>query len=180
MAKTILLLRHAKSSWRNPGLGDFDRPLNQRGSEAAPRMGRYMKQQGLVPDLVLCSAACRALQTWDLVAEALDAGSSDADIQVKRLRSLYLASPMRLLDALRRAPDEADSLLLIGHNPGMERLAARLSGAGSRPEALARLEAKFPTGALAELQSEAATWSDLTERSAKLTRFVVPRELPAC
>lgn len=172
MAKTILLLRHAKSSWSSPGLQDFDRPLNQRGREAAPRMGRYMKEQGLVPDVVLCSAACRALQTWELVAESLD-----ADCQVKQLRGLYLASAKQLLDALRRTPDLADSVLLIGHNPGMERLASALSGSGSDPEALARLGEKFPTSALTELRFEAESWRDLAEGSGKLIRFVIPREL---
>ena len=172
MAKTILLLRHAKSSWSDPGLQDFDRPLNQRGREAAPRMGRYMKEQGLVPDLVLCSAACRALQTWELVAEALD-----SNCQVKQLRGLYLASAKQLLDALRRAPDEAGCVLLIGHNPGMERLASSLSGPGSNPEALARLGEKFPTSALAEFQFDVAKWIDLSERNGSLTRFVMPRDL---
>jgi phosphohistidine phosphatase len=172
MAKKVLLLRHAKSSWRNPGQQDFDRPLNQRGREAAARMGRYMTEQGLVPDFVLCSAACRALQTWELVAESLD-----ADCQVKQLRGLYLASAKQLLDALRRAPDEADCVLLIGHNPGMERLASSLSGPGSDPEALDRLGQKYPTSALAELQFDVAKWIDLSERSGRLTRFVVPCEL---
>lgn len=177
MAKTVLLLRHAKSSWSDPGLGDFDRPLNERGSDAAPRMGRYMKEHGLVPDLVLCSAACRALQTWELVAEALDADSLGVNCQVKQLRSLYLASPRQLLEAIRRAPHDAERVLLIAHNPGMERLAGLLSGPGSAPEALTRLGEEFPTGALAELRIEAAKWSDLTERGAKLMRFVVPRQL---
>ena len=172
MKRQLLLLRHAKSSWADPGLGDFDRPLNRRGRGAAPLMADFLAAKGLRPDLVLCSAAVRTRQTWASMAPKLG-----EDIPVKVLKSLYLAPPSRLLAAVRRAPDEAARLLVLGHNPGLERLAAELCGPGSDPKALATLAAKFPTCALAEIRFEAESWSELPEDGGRLEQFVVPREL---
>ena len=170
--RTLLLLRHAKSSWDDPGLADFDRPLAPRGRRAAPVMAAYLMKQSLQPDLVLCSPAVRARQTWAMVAEGL--GGS---IEVKELQSLYLGAPSRLLEAVRRVPNTASTVLLIGHNPGMEDLAQALAGPGSKPKALAKLEAKFPTAALAEIRFDAASWKDLALGSGRLRRLVWPKDL---
>lgn len=170
--KTLLLLRHAKSSWDDPSLDDFDRPLAARGEQAAPLMANYLKQKGLRPDLVLLSPAARARQTWDLVARSLGDG-----IEVKQLQGLYLGAPSRLLDAVRRAPDEAACVMLVGHNPGMEHLAMVLAGSSSKPKALAKLYDKFPTAALAELTFEAESWKELARGTGRLKRLVRPREL---
>ena len=97
--KTVLLLRHAKSSWNHPSLGDFDRPLAPRGRKAAPRIARFMRAEGLIPDVVFCSAALRALETWALVAPGLD-----ADVPLETLRDLYHGTPGQLP---RRAPRRA-------------------------------------------------------------------------
>ena len=167
----LLLLRHAKSDWSNPGLGDFDRPLNKRGRKAAPLMGRYLRAEGLMPDLVLCSAARRAQETWELVAAELR-----TEVPVKTLRSLYLAPPSRLMATLLRVPDAPQRVLLIGHNPGMEHLAALLTGGGD-PAARSRLLEKFPTAALALLRLEGAAWDALAPGGAVLERFVRPRDL---
>lgn len=169
--KTLYLLRHAKSDWSEGGMDDFDRPLAKRGRDAAPAMGRFMKSKKLVPDLVLCSAAARAKETWDLVGRELGAGP-----QVKVLKGLYMASPGRLLGALRKVPAGAKTVMLVGHNPGMEDLADRLVGSGAR-KAIARLAVKYPTGALAVIHFKEDSWADLAEGSGKLARFMRPKDL---
>ena len=170
--KTLLLLRHAKSSWDDPSLADFDRPLAARGQKAAPVMADYLKRKGLRPDFVLLSPAARARETWALVARELG-----EPIEVKELRSLYLGVPSRLLDAVRRAPNRAARVMLIGHNPGMEHLAMVLAGPASKPKALAKLHTKFPTAALAEIEFEAESWKDLARGSGRLKRLVWPKDL---
>lgn len=172
MTRRLLLLRHAKSSWDDLSLDDFDRPLAPRGIKAVPRMAAYLKKKGLVPDLVLCSSAVRARETWQLVAEMLDGAP-----EVKFLRGLYLAPPSRLLQALQRAPKGAGTVMLVAHNPGMEHLAADLAGPGSKEKALKRLHAKFPTAALAEITFEAESWSGIGRGWGRLRRLVVPKDL---
>ena len=170
--RTLLLLRHAKSSRDDPGLEDFDRPLAPRGEKAAPLMASYLKKQGLLPDLVLCSPATRARQTWSLVARSLG-----DKIAVNELRGLYLSPPGRLLEAVRRAPDAASCVMLVGHNPGMEHLAMALAGPSSDPTALAKLRAKFPTAALAEIEFDASAWRDIGHGAGRLKRFIRPKDL---
>ena len=170
--KTLLLLRHAKSSWDDPRLEDFDRPLAPRGRRAAPAMADYLKKKGLRPDFALCSPAARARQTWALVADGLGGGA-----ETKELRSLYLGGPSRLLEAIRRIPDRAGCAMLIGHNPGMEHLAMSLAGPGSKAKALAKLRTKFPTAALAELAFDVDSWRDLAGGKGCLRRLVWPRDL---
>ena len=177
--KRLLLLRHAKSSWKSQGLLDFDRPLNKRGRGAAPAMGRYLAAEGLAPDGVLCSAARRAEETWELVSDALFAAGCPAPRCVKHYRSLYLASPARMLETIRRQPAGLSTLLLIAHNPGTANLAARLAGKGSEREALARLAEGYPTAALAELSFAGDDWRGLEFAGAKLMRLVTPRALEA-
>jgi len=168
--RTLYLLRHAKSSWASPLLDDFERPLNKRGREAAPQVGRLLRRRGLLPDLVLCSAARRAMETWELAGHAIG-----RNLPVKVYRGLYLASAAKILDIIRRASDETGSLLVVGHNPGMERCALQLAGPGSDPEALADLQAKYPTAAVSVLEVDAERWRDLDFGAARLTGFLKPR-----
>ncbi len=168
---TLMLLRHAKSDWSDLTLADFDRPLNKRGRRAAPLIGRYLRKQDLLPDLVLCSGARRARQTWDLVSAELR-----SEAPVKFLRSLYLAPPSRLLATLQRQPEEVERLMMIGHNPGMENLAAHLAGAGSA-KLRARMQEKFPTATLAVFGFTARTWGAVAAGGGELQRFVVARDL---
>jgi len=169
----LLLLRHAKSDWKDRRLDDFDRPLAPRGRQAAPLMARYLSDQGLQPDLVLCSSARRARETLDLVLTALASAP-----EISYLKTLYLAPPSRLLAALRRQSPECGRILLIGHNPGLHHLALALARdpagrlAGTAAQALAE---KFPTAALARFQVPA--WPVLGEQPATLTEFVRPRDL---
>ena len=169
--RTLLLLRHAKSSWDQPGVADVERPLAARGRKAAPLIARYLKQQRLVPDLVLCSHALRVRETWELMTPALGGA-----VACKTLRSLYAAPPSRLLEPLRRVADEVRILMVIGHNPGLGALAASLAGAGPK-KALERVRTKFPTGGLVVLTFEIEHWAELAAGGGRLEDFVGPKDL---
>lgn len=164
----LLLLRHAKSDWKDASLDDFDRPLAPRGRRAAPVMGEYLRDHGLEPDLVLCSTARRAVETLKLLLTALASAP-----QISYLKSLYLAPPSRILAALRRQEPHFQRVLLIGHNPGLERLALDL--AGQEGAAARRMAEKFPTAALARFRVPA--WDNLGREPAVLVEFVRPRDL---
>lgn len=170
MAKTLLLLRHAKSSRDDAALSDFDRPLAGRGREAAPRMGHEMARRGWLPDIALVSSSVRTRQTWALVAPELP-----RDIPVSFDETIYEAPAARILAAIGAVPDGVATLLVVGHNPGFETLAALLAGPGSRPEALERMGTKFPTAALARLSFD-GDWADLGSGRAALADFLTPRD----
>jgi phosphohistidine phosphatase len=169
--RRLLLLRHAKSSWDTPGLADLERPLAPRGRQTAPLMAQLMAKRRWVPDLVLCSQAERVRETWQLMAPLLG-----AQIPSKTLRTIYPGAPSRLLMTLRRAPDEARTLLLIGHNPGLGSFATSLCGAGSR-KAIERLSTKFPTAGLAVIDFDAEHWSEVAGGAGRLEAFVRPKDL---
>lgn len=170
--RTLMLLRHAKSSWDDPGLDDFDRPLAPRGQEAAPRVGRHLREAGLRPDLVLCSPAVRARQTWELV------GGELGEVEVSFRDELYLASPARMLEVAAAVTRDVTRLMLVGHNPGMEVLAGRLVGDGPK-ELRKRMEKKFPTSAVALIDFEADDWGSIRERAGQLAGFVRPKDVVA-
>jgi phosphohistidine phosphatase len=167
-ARRLMLLRHAKSAWPE-GVADHRRPLAERGRKAAPAIGAYMAEQGLVPDLALVSTARRAQETWEQVAEALPRG-----IDVRDAVGIYDVSAMAILGVIRGAEPSARNLLLVGHNPGMEELALMLAGEG---EALPRLREKFPTAGLAVIDFDAGQWSEIEPGSGRLVQFVTPRML---
>jgi phosphohistidine phosphatase len=170
--KALYLLRHAKSSWADGSLPDHDRPLAPRGEKATNTLARYIAEERIAPALVLCSTAARARQTLDGVAAALG-----DDVEVWHEGALYGASAHELVKRLRRLQPTVPSVMIVGHNPGLEDLALELIGDGDA-SALARLHAKFPTGALATLVVP-GTWKALAPGRATLTAFVVPRDLPA-
>jgi len=167
--KTLLLLRHAKSSWSNPSLQDFDRPLNARGETAAGGIGGWLQESGQVPELVLSSTARRAAETWAGVAEALEDPP-----EVRWDPSLYLAEPDHLLDRIRALPASVGSAMLVGHNPGMEDLARSLARKGD-PAALHNLRVKYPTGGLAIITFDVDRWQDVAPRTGRLELFRTPR-----
>jgi phosphohistidine phosphatase len=167
--KTLTLLRHAKSSWDDPVARDFDRPLNGKGKRAAALMGRHMKSLGLVFDHVAASPAVRVTETLEQVGVAY--GSDLAPDWDKRL---YLASASTLLDIVRELPVDADRVLIVGHNPGLEELVLLLSSDGGRMRT--DVEEKFPTASLAVLEV-GERWAEAAPGSATLTRFVRPRDL---
>ena len=170
MPKTVLLLRHAKSSREDPELADFDRPLTGRGRRDAPRMGSWMREAGLKPDLVLCSDAKRARQTWAGLSETLGCAAP-----VLFERGLYMASAKALCRRLQRLAGAVGSVLVIGHNPGLEEVAQAL--ADGKGEALERLQRKFPTAALARLEFEIADWARLEPGTGRLSLFMTPGHL---
>ncbi|HLS68162.1 MAG TPA: histidine phosphatase family protein [Kiloniellales bacterium] len=169
--RQLLLYRHAKSAWDDPALDDLDRPLAPRGRRAAVRMARAMAQEGWLPQRAMVSPAERCRQTWALGFSPLP------DVPQAILeRELYLAPPARLLEIVRRTPEGVRSLLLLGHNPGLQSFALKLAGAGSEPEACRRLAEKFPTAAVAVLEFE-SEWQGLSWAAARLTHFLRPRDL---
>jgi phosphohistidine phosphatase len=169
----LLLLRHAKSAWKDAAVSDHERPLNRRGREAASAMGRYLFAEGLIPDLALVSSARRTQESWTLLIAAWPQPPSPSKV----LRGLYLATAGQILVQVRRTPATVRRLLVLGHNPGLESLARALAGAGSDGAELRRLEQKFPTGALACFDCPADDWSALEKDGARLSRFVTPRAL---
>jgi phosphohistidine phosphatase len=161
--KTLLLLRHAKSSWNNAMLSDHDRPLNDRGLQDAPRMGRLLHSEDLVPDLIISSTARRAADTADAVALA---AGYEGDITYTG--RLYHAEPETYLALAAKLDDAVDRVLMIGHNPGLEELVEDLSGHAER----------MPTAALATFQIDINTWRDLSaEAPFTLTQVWVPKAL---
>jgi len=164
----LYIVRHAKSSWKTDGLDDFHRPINGRGRKAAPTMGHYMQQHGIQPDLILCSAAIRARETLELILTALD---DEPRIEIEE--DLYLASAGTLLERLRRLGDGPDSVMMIGHNPGLHDLALSMAVPGGEQVPAE----KYPTAALTELNFEGQSWADIGPHTGDLVRFVTPRSL---
>ncbi len=161
--KTLLLMRHAKSSWKQPGLTDRERPLNRRGRRDAPKMGHLLRKEDLVPQYILSSTALRARLTAEAVAEA-----SGCDGEILFLDGLYGAEPQDYVDALHLIPDGVDPVLVIGHNPGMEDLLELLTDQRER----------LPTAAVVHLRLPIERWADLTHQTeAEWVHTWRPREL---
>jgi phosphohistidine phosphatase SixA len=168
--KRVYLLRHAKSSWKDTALADHDRPLAGRGRQAAQAMCDHLRAQGIDPELVRCSTARRARETLAWVEPAL--GRREVRVE----RALYGASADALIARLRQLPSELESVLVIGHNPGLQELALEL--ARPRPERHV-LASKFPTAALATLELPIDNWRELGPGTAELAALVRPRDLIA-
>ncbi|QCK88905.1 histidine phosphatase family protein [Phreatobacter aquaticus] len=168
--RRLILLRHTKSDWP-AGLADHDRPLNPRGRRAAALMGELLVARGYIPDRVLVSTAKRTEETWALARAGhpeLIAGTPEPWI--------YEALP-RVLDYLvARMPDSVQTLLLVGHNPGIEDFALDLASEGHEA-GRRRMSLKYPTGGLAVIDCAIDHWSDLASGSGRLIDFVVPRDL---
>ncbi len=166
MTKTLLIMRHAKSSWAEAGVRDFDRPLNERGLRDAPRMGQLARRRGYVPDLIFSSTAKRAATTAELFIE-LCAGVTEA--QHNRLDDLYHASPVVYLDVLAGIEDpDVNIAMVIGHNPGLEALVHQISGQYQL----------MPTAAIAVMQWQINDWKDILDfTAAKLIHLWRPKEV---
>jgi phosphohistidine phosphatase len=170
VTRRLHLLRHAKSSWAEPGLSDRERPLAPRGRRAVDALRRHFADIALPVDLVLCSPARRTRETWAGVAAGLV-----GEPRVEFVDEIYGAAGRELLTLVREADPVAESLLVIGHNPGFEHLANTLAGDGD-PAALELLRDGYPTGGFATLSFD-APWSDVRSGSGELTAFVRPRDL---
>lgn len=161
--KTLLLMRHAKSSWKDTELSDIDRPLSKRGKQDAPFMGAVLKEKELVPQLILSSTAVRARQTAELLTAACNFGGD-----IRYLDSFYLAEPSAYLHGLTDLPDVLERVMVIGHNPGLEGLLQLLSG---------RIEA-LPTSTIAFLSLPVASWRDVRDDTeGELLELLIPHEL---
>ncbi len=167
----LLLLRHAKSSWGDPGLADIDRPLSPRGRRNAATMAKAIAAEGLVPDRILCSPSRRTRETLAALLPYL-AGEGRVSIDPK----LYDSTPGDYLGAISRSGSDAGTLLVIGHNPSIQAAAQLLIGDGE-PGLAAELAAKYPTGALAVVDFGQANWSRLDPHSGFLAAFLKPRDL---
>ena len=144
--KTLLILRHAKSSWKDTSSADHDRPLNKRGKQDAPRMGKFLRKQHLVPDKIISSTAKRARKTATAVAKACRYQG-----KVELTSELYHAGPGAYLAVLQNLPDDDQQVMVVGHNPGMEALVTHLTG---------RMET-MPTAALAHVALPIKQWTEL-------------------
>jgi phosphohistidine phosphatase len=175
--RELLVLRHAKSSRDDPTLDDHERPLAKRGERDAKAIGAHIQRQGLAPKLVLCSSARRARDTFALIAPFLP-----ADHEMRIERALYLASARALLKRLQAVGNAVPSLMLVGHNPGLEELVlqlARKDGEDGEKAARLAIEEKFPTGALAVLRFAVRRWSSVATGKGELVSLVRPRDLNA-
>lgn len=146
--KTLLILRHAKSSWKHPGLADHDRPLNKRGRRDALRVGRLLRGKSLTPGLILSSTAKRARETAEAVAEE---SGYEGEIEFKP--EFYAAGPEAYLRALRALSDDYESAMIVGHNPGLEELLETLTGESET----------LPTATLAQVKLPLERWRQLGE-----------------
>jgi len=161
--KTLILMRHAKSGWKDPDLEDRERPLNKRGKKDAPMMGKLLVEKELIPQIILSSSAVRARLTAEAVIEATDFKG-----EVRFLDSLYLGEPGAYLGELQHLPESVERVLVVGHNPGLESLLQILSG---QVESL-------PTAAISHLVLPIKAWSELNGATeGDLVELLCPRDL---
>lgn len=162
--KQLLVLRHAKSSWKHSDLADHDRPLNKRGKRDAPRMGMLVRYEDLVPDLILTSSAKRAKTTAELFGEACD---YDGEIIISR--DLYAHYPEAYLEELQKVTDLYQCVLIVGHNPGLEELVEMMTDEWNR----------LPTAALAHISLSIQYWHEIDDDTGgELLHLWLPKELP--
>ena len=162
--KTLLILRHAKSSWDQPGLRDHDRPLNPRGRRDAPRMGRFLVARDFVPDRILSSTAVRARTTAELAAAEFG-----RDVEIETTSELYHASPDAYVDVVEAMGGAEERLMVVGHNPGITSLVWQLTAEGEY----------MPTAALAAVELDIEDWAELgSARRGRLVGFWRPKALP--
>lgn len=169
MPRELLILRHAKSDWDSGAGTDFDRPLSRRGKHDAPRIGAWLYREGLVPDYVVSSPAERARQTAVKVCKSLELGKKD----IVWDPAIYEADLGELLSALARCPEGSATVLLVGHNPGLEELVRHLCGDDMEPPVDGKL---MPTGAVARLEMP-ETWDALERGCGQLISITRPKAL---
>lgn len=161
--KSLYLLRHAKSSWKDETMLDIERPLNSRGRKASQLVGGFLKKEKIIPDLILCSSAVRARQTTDIVMEAAKL-STDLRFDER----IYEAGSLRLLEVVRQIEKSKKNVLLVGHNPGLEGFLELLTGTVKT----------IPTGTLSKVVLKASNWADISDEVGTLDWIVKPKQLP--
>ena len=170
--KILGLFRHAKSDWQDPRARDFDRPLNDRGRRGAAIMGRHIRDHGVRWERVIASPAIRCAETIEIASEA-----SGRPVAVNWDRRIYLASSATLADLLRETDGDPKSILMVGHNPGLEDLIFDLVPDDGSSPLRDVVEVKFPTAAYAVLELNIDRWADLADKCARLVHLTRPRDL---
>lgn len=170
-SRRLFLLRHAQAD-TPPATQDHERPLSTRGCDDAAAMGAYMVRAGLEPSFAVVSTATRTRSTWALVQKALP-----RVVPAIFESRIYQSSADDILSVVRSTPAAHGSLIVVGHNPGMHKLALHLVGRADR-NAFARLHADFPPGSLAVLDFDVADWGSLAQHSGSLERFATPASQP--
>lgn len=170
MTRTLYLLRHAKSSWRDASQTDMERPLNARGRAAAKRMGAHIATLGALPELVICSPAARTEETLEIVQSCFA-----APLPSRSERRIYGGRVKDLLSILQSIPGDVHTAMLVGHNPYLSMLAIHL--AEKSAHAPNKLKMGMPTAALVHLELDCARWEDVGQGCGKIVRFVTPKEL---
>ena len=161
--KTLLIMRHAKSSWKDKDTKDRKRPLSKRGKHNAPQMGKLLLEKELIPELILTSSALRARQTADLLAEAMQYQG-----EIREIDDLYMAEADEILGVLKDVPNGLERIMIIGHNPGLESLLPMLTG---------HIEA-LPTAAIAYLSLPVDEWKKVGKKTqAELVALWRPKEV---
>lgn len=160
--KTLFLLRHAKSSWKDANLPDFERPLNHRGKRACETIGNYLKSKGIIPELIVCSPAVRARETLDRVMKA-----AKWTAEVRYDQRIYEASGMRLAEVVAQIDADKKAAMLVGHNPGMEELLMLLTAETERMQ----------TACVAKIELKTTKWVNAVDKRASLEWLIRPREL---
>jgi phosphohistidine phosphatase len=164
MAKTLYLMRHAKAASPDMRLGDFNRPLNQRGLQDAPEMGRRLQKRGARPELILCSPAQRTRQTAELLMKEF--GGTMGGVQFDD--RIYEADPATLLNLIRALPNTCASAMVIGHNPSIGHLAHQFSETGIE---------RMPTCAIATIELSSSSWKDMGKEATRLLDLTTPNTL---
>lgn len=165
--KQIILMRHAKSSWDDPDLTDFERPLAKRGLNDAPMMGRFLKEIDYMPDIIISSPAKRAKETITLAMEVAEIGEDDINWN----KNLYYGDTKDYLKAICSVPEEAERVMLVGHNPLMESTAGRLTGAGDK------VAFRMPTASVVCLESYVVRWNQVGQGTCQLKWMMIPKVL---
>lgn len=161
--KKLFLIRHAKSSWKDNGLSDFDRPLNKRGKRDAPFMGKILKEEGIKPDLIVTSPAKRACTTARMIARKLDYPKE----RINSDETIYEASPGELIKLINNIPIEYKVVMLVGHNPGLTQLSNLLTG---------KYLENIPTTGIVEINFDANFWKEISINTGKLKSFEYPKK----
>jgi len=169
MSRNLLILRHAKSDWDTDATNDFERPLAKRGERDAPRIGQWLKRQKLLPNHVVSSPAQRARQTSETACKAMGI----KETQINWDERIYAATEGELLKVLADCPKKKKTVMLVGHNPGLEDLVAYLAGAGLEIPADGKV---LPTAAVAHLKMP-ENWTDLKEGDGQLVSIKRPKDI---
>ncbi len=172
----LYILRHAKSSWADPGNTDFERTLNSRGVKDLKKIASIMVKQNYLPDQIYCSPATRTRETIAGIEKHIKSANQETHFAITHINELYSGSREDYLNILHNHQNNDQSIMIVGHNPNCEGLAFKLVSDGET-EALETLAYKYPAGALAIIEFTVDSWNEITDDTGYLLDFIIPREL---